>query len=98
MIAEFFLPLLAMFLVGLGLWALGQWLRRRGYGDQLDKIDANVATAQRKTRVLFRPLSGAMVSVGRGLSRVPILGNRRDSCMWDHLETLAQHQSNKRKD
>lgn len=68
MIAElalFFLPLLAMFLIGLGLWALGQWLRRKGYSDQLDKIDAKVSTAQRKTRWLFRPLSGAMVSVGR---------------------------------
>ncbi|SYM31880.1 Uncharacterised protein [Klebsiella pneumoniae] len=101
MIAElalFFLPLLAMFLIGLGLWALGQWLRRKGYSGQLDKIDAKVSTAQRKTRWLFRPLSGAMVSVGRGLSRVPLFGNRRSRDMWDDLEELSKHQRNNRRD
>ena len=101
MIAElalFLLPLLAMFLIGLGLRALGQWLRRKGYSDQLDRIDAKVSKAQQKTRWLFRPLSGALVSVGRGLSRAPLFGNRRSRDMWDDLEELSKHQRNNRRD
>lgn len=91
-IIMFFLPLLAIFLIGLGLWAIGQWLRRKGYSDQLDKIDVQVSSAQQKTRHLFRPLSGGMVSVGRGLSRAPLFGSRRSRAMWDDLDELSKLQ------
>ncbi|ESS51986.1 hypothetical protein L665_05048 [Ralstonia solanacearum SD54] len=39
-----------------------------------------------------------MVSVGRGLSRVPLFGNRRSRDMWDDLEELSKHQRNNRRD
>jgi hypothetical protein len=83
-----------MFLIGLSLWAIGQWLRRKGYSEQLDKIDAKVSAVQRKTRWLCRPLSGTMVSLGRGLSRTPLFGSRRSRDMWDDLEVLSKHQRN----
>lgn len=97
-LAMFFLPLLAMFLIGLGLWMTGQWLRSKGYGDQLNKIDAKVSTVQRKTCWMFRLLNGAMISVGRGLSKVPLFRNCHSRDIWVDLEELSKHQRNNRKD
>ncbi|EJG5355184.1 hypothetical protein [Pseudomonas juntendi] len=78
--------LVGMFLAGIGFWALGQWLRSRGYGDRLDKIDATVSKGQRFTGRLLGPLGGGFVGIARSLSRVPLLGNRRSREMWDDLE------------
>lgn len=89
---KFFLPFLAIFLIVIGLWAIGQWLRRKGYGEQLDKIDARMSAVQDKIRWFLRPLGGGMISVGRGLSRVPLLGSRQSRDMWDNLEALLKHQ------
>ena len=75
-----------MFLAGIGFWALGQWLRRRGYGDRLDKIDAKVSKGQRMTVRFLGPLSGGFVGMARSLSRVPLLGSKRSRDMWDELE------------
>ncbi|EFH6694700.1 hypothetical protein GNY16_20120 [Escherichia coli] len=75
-----------MFLAGIGFWALGQWLRRRGHGDRLDKIDAKVSKGQRMTARVLGPLSGGFVGVARSLSRVPLLGSKRSREMWDDLE------------
>lgn len=29
------------FVLGIGMWALGQWLRRKGFGPQLDALDTS---------------------------------------------------------
>lgn len=89
---KFFLPFLAIFLIGIGLWSIGQWLRRKGYGEQLDKIDARISAVQCKIRWFLRPLGGGMISVGRGLSRVPLLGSRQSRDMWDNQEELLKQQ------
>ncbi|EKS4072503.1 hypothetical protein QB142_004546 [Salmonella enterica] len=75
-----------MFLAGIGFWALGQWLRRRGYGDRLDKIDAKLSKGQQFTGRWLGPLSGGFVGIARSISRVPLFGNRRSREMWDKLE------------
>jgi hypothetical protein len=31
------------FFFGIGMWALGQWLRRKGFGPQLDALDQYTA-------------------------------------------------------
>lgn len=49
-IAAFVLPLIAMFVIGIGLWGLGRGLRRCGYGERLDKIHVGVTAAQQRVR------------------------------------------------
>lgn len=78
--------LLGMFVVGIGFWALGQWLRGHGHGDRLDKIDAKLSKGQRKLGRFLGPLGGGFVGVARSISRVPFLGNRRSRDMWDDLD------------
>ncbi|ATS74322.1 conserved exported hypothetical protein [Xanthomonas citri pv. fuscans] len=78
--------LLGMFVTGIGFWALGQWLRGRGHGDSLDKIDAKLSKGQRNVGRILGPLGGGFVGVARTLSRVPFLGNRRSRDMWEDLE------------
>ncbi|CZZ75281.1 MULTISPECIES: hypothetical protein [Gammaproteobacteria] len=78
--------LFGMFATGIGFWALGQWLRGRGHGDRLDKIDATLSKGQRNVGRFLGPLGGGFVGVARSLSRVPFLGNRRSREMWDDLE------------
>ncbi|EJD3148819.1 hypothetical protein M1V18_004392 [Salmonella enterica] len=85
-VLNFVLPLVILFVFGIGLWALGQWLRRKGHGERLDKIDARMNKAQRATARMFGPLSGALIGVGRTLSRIPLLGSKNSRAMWDDLE------------
>lgn len=75
-----------MFLAGIGFWALGQWLRKRGYGDRLDKIDARVSKGKQFTGRWLGPLSGSFVGIARTISRAPLFGNKRSREMWDDLE------------
>ncbi len=86
--------LLGMFVVGIGFWALGQWLRSRGHGDRLDKIDATVSKGQRSIGRFLRPLGGGFVGVARSISRVPFIGNRRSREMWDDLEEQERQRRN----
>ena len=88
----FLLPFLAMFLIGLGLWALGQFMRRKGYGEQLNKIDKKVTAAQQQAHYLLRPIGGAMLGLGRGFSKAPLFGSRRQRDAWDKLEELCKQQ------
>ncbi|EGJ4291106.1 hypothetical protein IM027_002380 [Salmonella enterica] len=87
--------MVGMFAVGIGFWALGQWLRGRGHGDRLDKIDAKLSKGQRSIGRFVGPLSGGFVGVARSISRVPFLGNRRSRDMWEDLE---EQERQRRKD
>ncbi|HGA7692130.1 TPA: hypothetical protein ACITFF_001823 [Salmonella enterica subsp. enterica serovar Virchow] len=78
--------MVGMFATGIGFWALGQWLRSRGHGDRLDKIDAKVSKGQRSVGRFIGPLGGSFVGIARSISRVPFLGNRRSRDMWTDLE------------
>lgn len=88
----FLLPLLSMFLIGLGLWWFGQVLRRKGYGDQLNKMDEKLTAAKEKSSYVLRPLGGAMLGLGREISRAPLLGSRRQRDSWEKLKTLSKDQ------
>lgn len=88
------LAALATFLVlGLGLWGLGQWLRRRGHGATLDRIDARVTKAQRGTVSALGPLGGLFTGFGRAMSGLRLFGSRRQRAMWDELHRHAQRRS-----
>lgn len=89
----FLLPLLAMALIGLGLWWVGQVLRRKGYGEQLNRLDEKLTTAKQKSNHLLRPLGGAMLGLSRELSKAPLLGSRRQRDSWEKLEALSKEQN-----
>ncbi|WP_443694978.1 hypothetical protein [Pseudomonas sp.] len=82
----FVLPLAGMFIVGIGFWALGQWLRRKGYGNLLDRISVGFGKVQRMTGPVVNPLCDSLIGLGRGLSRIPMLGSKRNRAMWVELE------------
>lgn len=84
-VAVLVLPLVGLLVVGIGLWALGQWLRRRGLGDRLDQIDTIVTKAQGKTGRVVKPLGGAFVGIASAMSRIPFFGSKRSRQMWDDL-------------
>jgi hypothetical protein len=88
-----FLPLVAMLVVGIGFWALGQWLRRKGRGDQLDRLGVHFVKFRHYTYRIIGPLfGGAAIGLGRGLSRVPVLGNKRTR---EHLNVIDTEQQKK---
>lgn len=82
----FVLPLAGMLVAGIGFWALGQWLRRKGHGDLLDRIGVGLGKVQRLTGQAANPLSGHVIGLVRGFSRIPMLGNKRSRALWDEME------------
>jgi hypothetical protein len=92
----FLAPLLLMFCLGLALWGLGQWLRRRGHGATLDKIDARMTEAQRVTVKVLGPFGRLLTGFGRAMSRAPLFGSRRQREMWDDLDQAARYRSDRR--
>lgn len=75
MISEFvfgIVALISFFLAGLGLWAFGQWLRKKGHSDKLDRIDTRITRSKTVIRrYLINPLLNGTASA---LSKAPIFG------------------------
>jgi len=82
--------LLGLFFLGLALWGVGQWLRRRGHSDTLDKIDVHVTKVQRGAIRVLGLFGGLLTGLGRAISRTPLLGSRRQRDMWDDLHDHGQ--------
>lgn len=82
----FVLPLGGMFVVGIAFWALGQWLRRKGHGELLDRIAVVYGKLQRLTGRVALPLGGSLIGLSRGLSRIPLLGSKRSRALWEQWE------------
>ncbi|MFC7208802.1 hypothetical protein ACFQOZ_20870 [Comamonas endophytica] len=66
-----FLPLLLMLIFGIALWALGQFLRRRGWGERLDFIDTRLRKAQAIIGRFSAILGLAWLGAGSALSHTP---------------------------
>lgn len=94
MILEF-LPLVGMFVVGVGFWAIGQWLRRKGHGDALDRLAVRFVKVRQFSYRILGPVGGSMVGLGRGLSRVPVFGSKRTRAVWDVIEQTAEQKQDK---
>jgi hypothetical protein len=62
---ELMVVLAGMFALGLGFYGLGRWLRSKGHGARLDRIDAYVTTAQCRVAHLLGPLAVGFVYRGR---------------------------------
>ena len=92
-------PLLAfsaMAALAVSWWALGQWLRRKGHGDRLDRIARALDAAQQRTGQLARPFGLALIGTGGALTRLPFLGSSGSRVMWNDMRHLPPPASRRR--
>ncbi len=75
------LALIGFFLSGLGFWAFGQWLRKKGHGEKLDRIDVRVTKSQNVIRRFF--INPVKHSVASTLIKTPVLGKHYKSVFKD---------------
>jgi len=90
-------PLLAMIVVALGFYALGKWLRDRGYGERLDAINAIINSIQKKSGGIMKPLAVRTTRMGRLFNRLPLFGSRRQQQEWNELEEKMRESFDKNK-
>ena len=60
------------------MWALGRWLRSRGYGPQLDRLDRQYTALQLRVSPLAMSASYHMFAGAQTLSCLPLLGSKTD--------------------
>lgn len=63
----------------IGMWALGRWLRRKGYGPQLDRLDRQYTALQLRVSPLALSASYRMFSGAQALNRLPLLGSKNNA-------------------
>ncbi|WLI05630.1 hypothetical protein PSH66_24010 [Pseudomonas sp. FP597] len=64
------------FTFAIGMWALGRWLRSKGYGPQLDKLDRQYTALQLRVSPLALSTSYRMFAGAHTLNRLPLLGSK----------------------
>lgn len=67
------------FTFAIGMWALGRWLRRKGYGPQLDKLDRQYTALQLRVSPLAMSASYRMFVGAKALNRLPLLGSKTNA-------------------
>ncbi|MDF1653120.1 hypothetical protein [Pseudomonas aeruginosa] len=65
----------------IGMWALGRWLRSKGYGPQLDKLDRQFTALQLRVSPLALSASYRMFSGAQALNRLPLLGSKNNAAL-----------------
>lgn len=63
------------FVLGIGMWALGQWLRRKGFGPQLDALDKQYTALQHRVNRLALPAAAHFYGGMGMLNRMPLFGS-----------------------
>lgn len=89
-------PLLAMFVVGVGFWALGRWLRLNGRGAQLDRLGVQFVKVRHYSYRILGPVFGrAAVGLNHTLKNVPLLGGKRSGGQFDVPEGAPEKKQDK---
>ncbi|EJC7212051.1 hypothetical protein M0G61_002290 [Salmonella enterica] len=65
----------------IGMWALGRWLRSKGYGPQLDKLDRQFTALQLRVSPLALSASYRMFAGAQTLNRLPLLGSKNSAAL-----------------
>jgi len=86
-------PLLLMVVCALGFYALGKWLRKRGYGARLDVMSTFIAKFQLRSSMMLAPWAVGVGRIGYAFSRLPLLGSKRQQKQWDELEARMRNES-----
>lgn len=69
------------FTFAIGMWTLGRWLRCKGYGPQLDKLDRQYTALQLRVSPLALSASYRMFVGAEALSRLPLLGSNNNATL-----------------
>ncbi|WLG38559.1 MULTISPECIES: hypothetical protein [Pseudomonas] len=78
------------FTFAVGMWALGRWLRSKGYGPQLDKLDRQYTALQLRVSPLAMSASYRMFVGAHALSRMPLLGSKTNANLNQEVLTAIQ--------
>jgi hypothetical protein len=93
MIHEVFFALLMLgsfFVFGVALWALGQCLRRKGYGPQLDVLDREYTALQLRVNRIMLPAASHFYSGMSAYNRLPVIGSKNQHLMADRVKLAIQ--------
>ncbi|WP_263260663.1 hypothetical protein [Pseudomonas sp. RIT-PI-S] len=66
-------------------WALGRWLRSKGYGPLLDKLDQQWTALQLRVSPLALSASFHMFSGPQHLNRLPLLGSKNSAAQAQQI-------------
>ncbi|MZH99460.1 hypothetical protein [Dickeya dianthicola] len=88
MMNDVFLGLMMLggfFVLGIGLWALGQWLRRKGYGPQLDALDKHCMALQHRVNRVALPAAAHFYGGMGVLNRMPLFGSKNQVVLVERV-------------
>lgn len=74
----------------IGMWALGRWLRSKGYGPKLDWMDRHYTALQLRVSPLALSASYHMFSGAQALNRLPLLGSKNNAVINLQVLTAIQ--------
>ncbi|MBC3235635.1 hypothetical protein [Pseudomonas lurida] len=87
------------FTFAIGMWTLGRWLRSKGYGPQLDKLDRQYTALQLRVSPLALSASYRMFVGADALNRLPLLGSRNNATLKQQvLMSIRNAQEAKKRD
>ncbi len=71
--------------LGIGMWALGQWLRRKGFGPQLDALDKQYTALQHRVNRLSLPAAAHFYGGMGMLNRMPLFGSENQVVLVERV-------------
>ena len=78
------------FTFAIGMWVLGRWLRSRGYGPLLDKLDRQYTALQLRVSPLALSASYRMFVGAEALNRLPLLGSKNNATLNQQVLTAIR--------
>ena len=69
----------------IALWALGKWLRSKGHGPLLDRLDQQWTAMQLRVSPLALSASFHMFSGAQHLNRLPLLGSKSSAAQAQQI-------------
>lgn len=78
------------FTFAIGMWALGRWLRIKGYGPQLDKLDRQYTALQLRVSPLALSASYRMFVGAEALNRLSLLGSKNNATLNQQVLTAIR--------
>lgn len=73
------------FALGIGMWALGQWLRSKGYGPQLDVLDKQYTALQYRVNRLALPAAAQFYGGMGTYNRLPLFGSKNQLVLIERV-------------
>jgi len=85
------------FALGIGMWALGQWLRRKGFGPQLDVLDQQYTALQYQMNRLALPAAARFYGGMSTYNRLPLFGSKHQLVLIERVRVAIVHMEQEEK-